>query len=176
MFERRMNPETCGRNRMRSLLCIGVTAASLTTTLGLGSGSAASIGTQEQAGVALPTVSIDPYVSWRVHNATDKTIFGGTVEKMETGAFSSMPVGEIDVTGLGPGQTRVGSYESGGWTYQNQTAVEELCWGDKKWELPGNLTHFQEWRDVYLFSGRDGLFITPEGAHDDRDLKMVGSC
>ncbi|MFC9769626.1 hypothetical protein [Rhodococcus jostii] len=107
-------------------------------------------------------------VEWRVHNYTDKALTSGIFFKEE------VDVSSVDITGLKPGEVKSGIYQSR-WEVPNIT-TGHVCFNNTLWYMDTQGTPEARWRDVYVFFRGGQLFVTPEGALDNRIMKPAGPC
>ncbi|MFC9768081.1 hypothetical protein [Rhodococcus jostii] len=157
-------------------LAVAVLAGAICSGAGIGSADTDAIGSPRACG---PSEGTDteaceppPFTTlWRVHNNTDEVLTGGGFTKKD-GAHRG---GTIDVTGLPPGESREGRYDSV-FLEENVTWSEGICYKHQTWRLHMQKTPRQRWENVHvLVDKRSGdLFVTREGGGDNYMMFTMG--
>ncbi|MFC9769015.1 hypothetical protein [Rhodococcus jostii] len=158
-------------NQRRRLAYTPLVAAVVAGTLCVGTGTSGATTDADPASTAT--------VTWRMHNYTDRVITGGLFRRAQGHDASDadfLTGSSIDVTGLKPGETRSGTYESRS-GYKDYTKGLFVCHMNTLWaNYAAQETVGDRWHDVYVFYGNGNLFFTWEGAYNNRYLDRVGTC
>lgn len=108
--------------------------------------------------------------TWRVHNFTGHILTDGDFLKRE-----GDNIARLRIMDLQPGDFRESTYEGSSDSW-NLTEASAVCYEHTRWMVPWEFTSGTRWRDIYVLFSGGRLFLTPEGAHDDRPMEQTGIC
>ncbi|MDV6278587.1 hypothetical protein R3Q06_34925 [Rhodococcus erythropolis] len=156
------------RKMLRAMLVAPVVVGVLAGSVAAGTG----------VGAAAPADPDSTYVGdWTLHNYTDQVLTQGSFTKR---AGDDWWFGEV--AGLKPRQSRNVTRDDSPLPPSPPrriytTSAFGVCYKNTQWKLDSTDTSEDKWRDTYIFADASGkLFITPEGAKDNRFLERTGSC
>ncbi|MDV6276854.1 hypothetical protein R3Q06_25495 [Rhodococcus erythropolis] len=154
-----ITPSSPRKKMLRALLVAPIAVGALAGALAAGTGISAAAPTDPSSGDS---------IAWRVHNYTGQDITAGIFGKAATGG----PMSTLYVEDMKPGGVKGGTYQSG----KDPGTGATICFNNTLWELKRTDTPGDKWNDVYVFFRGGKLFLTPEGAVDNKIMSPYGDC